>query len=60
MDTVAMDTPKHTLPLKSYPSLKEEERSTVPSLRTSIEKEGLVNGAGWKCTLRNVRNFINC
>ena len=25
-----------------------------------IEKEGLVNGAGWKCTLRNVRNFINC
>ena len=24
-----------------------------------IEKEGLVNGAGWKCTLRNVRNFIN-
>ena len=25
-----------------------------------IEKEGLVNGAGWKCTLQNVRNFINC
>ena len=25
-----------------------------------IGKEGLVNGAGWKCTLRNVRNFINC
>ena len=25
-----------------------------------IEKEGLVNRAGWKCTLRNVRNFINC
>ena len=25
-----------------------------------IEKEGLVNGAGWRCTLRNVRNFINC
>ena len=22
-----------------------------------IEKEGLVNGAGWKCTLQNVRNF---
>ena len=22
-----------------------------------IEKEGLVNGAGWKCTLRNVRNY---
>ena len=60
MDTVAMDTPKHTLPLKSHPSLKEEERSTVPSLGTSIEKEGLVNRLGWKCTLRNVRNFINC
>ena len=25
-----------------------------------IEKESLVNGAGWNCTLRNVRNFINC
>ena len=25
-----------------------------------IGKEGLVNGAGWKCTLRNVGNFINC
>ena len=25
-----------------------------------IEKEGLVNGVGWKCTLWNVRNFINC
>ena len=25
-----------------------------------IEKEGLVNRAAWKCTLRNVRNFINC
>ena len=25
-----------------------------------IGKEGLVNGVGWKCTLRNVRNFINC
>ena len=25
-----------------------------------IGKEGLVNGAGWKCTLRNVRNFIIC
>ena len=25
-----------------------------------IEKEGLVNRLGWKCTLRNVRNFINC
>ena len=23
-----------------------------------IRKEGLVNEAGWKCTLRNVRNFI--
>ena len=59
MDTVAMDTPEHSLPFKSHPSLKEEECSTVPSLGTSIEKEGLVNGAGWKCTLQNVRNFIN-
>ena len=25
-----------------------------------IGKEGLVNGAGWKCTLWNVRNFITC
>ena len=25
-----------------------------------IKKEGLVNRTGWKCTLRNVRNFINC
>ena len=25
-----------------------------------IGKEGLVNGAGRKCTLRIVRNFINC
>ena len=25
-----------------------------------IGKEGLVNGVGWKCTLQNVRNFINC
>ena len=25
-----------------------------------IGKEGLVNGAGWKCTLQNIRNFINC
>ena len=25
-----------------------------------IGKEGLVNGTGWKCTLQNVRNFINC
>ena len=25
-----------------------------------IEIEGLVDGVGWKCTLRNVRNFINC
>ena len=24
-----------------------------------IGKEGLVNGAGWKCTLWNVRDFIN-
>ena len=24
-----------------------------------IEKEGLVNWAGWKCTLWNVRNFTN-
>jgi len=23
-------------------------------------KIGKVNGAGWKCTLWNVRNFINC
>ena len=22
-----------------------------------IEKEGLANGAGWKCTLRNVEGF---
>ena len=26
--------------------------------RRKIRKEGLVNEAGWKCTLRNVRNFI--
>ena len=25
-----------------------------------IEKEGLAHRPGWKCTLRNVRNFINC
>ena len=25
-----------------------------------IGKEGLVNRAGWKCTLKNVRNFITC
>ena len=25
-----------------------------------IEKEGLAHRLGWKCTLRNVRNFINC
>ena len=25
-----------------------------------FEKEGLVNRAEWKCTLRTVRNFINC
>ena len=23
-------------------------------------KEGLAHRLGWKCTLRNVRNFINC
>ena len=25
-----------------------------------IEKEGLAHWPGCKCTLRNVRNFINC
>ena len=25
-----------------------------------IGKEGLAHRPGWKCTLRNVRNFINC
>ena len=25
-----------------------------------IRKESLLNGAGWKCTLWNVRNFITC
>ena len=25
-----------------------------------IGKEGLAHRLGWKCTLRNVRNFINC
>ena len=29
------------------------------SLGEKIGK-GLVNGAGWKSTLRNVRNSINC
>ena len=29
---------------------------TRPSQKN--RKEGLVNGAGWKCTLRNVRNHI--
>ena len=42
------------LPLSSLPSLS---LGTRPSKN---RKEGLVNGAGWKCTLRNVRNFINC
>ena len=25
-----------------------------------IGKDDLLNGSGWKCTLWNVRNFINC
>ena len=25
-----------------------------------IGKEGLAHQLGWKCTLRNVKNFINC
>ena len=39
------------------------KRATVLVLEPDpgkIRKEGLVNGAGWKCTLWNVRNFISC
>ena len=35
------------------------ELVSEPDPRT-IEKEGLAHRLGWKCTLRNVRNFINC
>ena len=32
----------------------------VYTAECSEGKEGLVNRAGWKCTLRNVKNFITC
>ena len=37
--------------------LEENSLGTRPS---KSRKEGQVSWAGWKCTLRNVRNFINC
>ena len=42
--------------------LKEEPGDKVvlePDPR-KIKKEGLVNVAGWKCTLQNVRNLNSC
>ena len=54
--------------LEATDKITEAERKVsrgihIPSLGTrpsKNRKEGLVNGAGWKCTLQNVRNFINC
>ena len=42
-----------TSPILKY-TLKLASLGTRPS-----KKEGLVNGAGWKCTLRNVRKLLN-
>ena len=36
------------------------EKNGLGTRPSKSRKEGLVNWAGWKCTLRNVRNFINC
>ena len=41
------------------PAIKNWRRER-PGNGLGTRLEGLVNRAGWKCTLRNVRNFINC
>ena len=40
--------------------LRAKVDTSLGTRPSKVEKEGLVNGAGWKCTLRNVRNFTNC
>ena len=60
------------MPIRNVPEASKTQTyvqqwfiSVVPPLVSEpdprkIEKEGLAHRPGWKCTLRNVRNFINC
>ena len=51
---------KHGTTVKTAAGMYQDQELVSEPDPQNIGKEGLVNGAGWKCTLWDVRNFTTC
>ena len=51
---------KHGTTVKTTAGMYQDQELVSEPDPQNIGKEGLVNGAEWKCTLRDVRKFITC